>query len=208
MKSVNVRRFISVSLVLILVTSASIGNMAPVLAAGNSGNGTGKNVPQVVGLISITGTVTINDKQVSSGTSVFDNSIIKVACSSSAIVNLGRLGRVELNPGAHLVLRFSAGLIGGNLLEGNILVNSPAGVKVSISTPDGVTAADGNAPSVIPVRSQKGVRCVPMVAAGGASSPAIGTGTIAALLIGLGGAAVAGAAVGVNTDKAASGVVP
>ncbi len=203
------RKITSVSLAFVLFASMFLSPAAS-FAAGDAKSGKGKTVPQIVGLISVNGTVTVNDKSTTSGSSVFDNSNIKVACAkgNNAIVNLGRMGRIELNPGAHLVLRFSEGLITGDLLAGNIVVNAEAGVKVAISTSEGVAAADGKEPSVIPVRTQKGVRCVPMLATSSASSPAIGTGAIAAILIGIGGAAVAGAAIGVNTDRAASGVVP
>jgi hypothetical protein len=91
-----------------------------------------------------------------------------------------------------MLLRFSEGLISGDLIEGNIMVNAPSGVKVSINTPDGVTASDGKEASVLPVRTQRGVRCVPMVIGNSSSSPVLSTGAWALLLLGMGGA-VAGA---------------
>jgi hypothetical protein len=147
----------------------------------------------VVGQLTVVGSVTINDKRALNGTSVFNNSRIKVACAkgNSAIVSLGRMGRVELSPGAQLVLRFSEGLISGDLVEGNVMVNAPSGVKVSINTQDGVTASDGKEASVLPVKSQRGVRCVPMVVSSSSTSPVMSSAALAALLLGAGGAGVA-----------------
>jgi len=162
--------------------------------------------PQLVGQLTVYGTVTLNNKKAINGTSVFSDSRIKVACAEGnrAIVNLGALGRVEMNPGAQLVIRFSNNLISGDLIEGNILVNSSKGVKVAINTSEGVTAADGQDPTVIPVRTNRGVRCVPMVMTSSSSSPVLNSAAIAAILLGAGGAAVAGVVVSTDTGSVVS----
>lgn len=164
-----------------------------VQAAANPRPGRTKNDVPVAGQLTVIGSVTINDKKALNGTSIFNNSQIRVACSkgNNAIVNLGRLGRVELNPGSQLVLRFSEGLISGDLIQGNILVNTPAGVKVSINTSDGVTATDGKDASITPVGTQRGVRCVPMIASVSSQTPsALSSGAWMALMLGAGGAAI------------------
>lgn len=160
-----------------------------------------KNEP-VIGQLNLVGAVTINDKKAINGTSVFSNSRLNVACAQGnrATVNLGRLGRIELTPGSQLVLRFTNGMISGDLVMGKIVVNSLPGVKVAINTPEGVSAADGKETSVLAVATQRGVRCVPMMATTtggqtGAASTALGSGALAAILLGGGGAAVAGAVV-------------
>ncbi len=155
----------------------------------------------------VVGSVTVNDKKAINGTSVFSNSRIKVACSkgNSAILNLGRMGRVEIPPGAHIVLRFSDGLISGDLMEGNVMLNTPAGVKVSINTSEGVAATDGKEPTLMPIKTQRGVRCVPMSVASSSSAVGMGPGALAALLLGGAGAAIGIAAI---TDQNMSQVVP
>lgn len=158
-----------------------------------------KNENQVVGQLSIVGAVTVNDKKAINGTSVFNNARLSVACAAGnrATVNLGKLGRIELTPGSQMVLRFSNGLISGDLVMGKIVVNSSPGVKVAINTPDGVSAADGKESSVLAVATQRGVRCVPVMTTNqvGSASTALGSGALAAILLGAGGTAVAGAVV-------------
>ncbi|MCI0660376.1 MAG: hypothetical protein L0220_04815 [Acidobacteria bacterium] len=162
---------------------------------------------QIVGQLTVIGAATVNDKRAITGTSVFNNSRIKVACAkgNSAIVNLGRLGRVELTPGTQLLLRFSEGLVSGDLIEGNIVVNAPVGVKVSINSQTGIVASDGKEAAVLPVKTQRGVRCVPLSLSGSSSASALGPGALAALVAGVGGLAVVGAVV---AGSNASNVVP
>ncbi|QQS47629.1 MAG: hypothetical protein IPM66_02945 [Acidobacteriota bacterium] len=186
----------------------------PALAAGNNTSASNKsaksgkrdNPPQVIGQLTVYGAVTVNDKKAINGTTVFTDSRIKVACAKGnrAIVNLGAMGRVELNPGAQLVLRYSDNLISGDLIEGNILVNSSPGVKVSINTSEGVTATDGQEAQVIPVRTQRGVRCVPMVMTSSSQTPVLNSAAIAAILLGAAGAAVAGTVVSTDTGSVVS----
>lgn len=153
-----------------------------------------KDAAQVIGQLVVVGSVTVNEKRAINGSAVFTESRIKVACArgNSAIVNLGRLGRVDLTPGTQMLLRFSDGLISGELIEGNANVIAPAGVKVSINTSEGVTASDGKDDAVIPVKTQRGVRCVPMVVSSASSSPALASGPLALMLLGVGGGAIAG----------------
>lgn len=184
-------------------------------AAGKAGSNKADDAPSAGQLI-VTGNVSINDKKAVNGTTVFSNSRIAVACAkgNGAIVNLGRLGRVELGPGTKIMLKFKDGVISGDLLEGKALVNTPPGVKVSINTPDGVTNSDGKEASVTPVNSQRGVRCVPAAvnsSSGGSNSTlsALSPGALAALIVGIGGAAAAGAVVASDTNtNAASSSIP
>ncbi len=167
---------------------------------------------QLTGQMIVSGSVTVNDRKAVTGTTVFTNSKIAVACAkgNSAIVNLGRLGRIELTPGSKIMLKFVDGVISGDLLEGKAVVSTPAGIKVSINTPDGVISAAGNEATVTPVNSQRGVRCVPAVMSGGSNAiSSLSPGALAAILLGAGGAAAAGAAVASTTNtNAASGLIP
>ncbi|MGE0132052.1 MAG: hypothetical protein AB7U82_28555 [Blastocatellales bacterium] len=186
-------------------------NTSSISAAENAKAGNAKENSQQVGQLIVTGSVTVNEKRAITGTTVFTDSRIAVACAkgSSAIVNLGRLGRVELTAGSRLVLRFSDGLINGDLLEGKAVVSTPAGVKVAVNTPEGVSSADGKEATVTPVATQRGVRCVPIAMSSSGSASALGSGALAALLIGVGGAAVAGAAVASTENTSSlSGIVP
>src|SRR5262245_54767001 len=158
--------------VLLLILSAFlIFNTGSTLAAKNKGAepATAKakaGNTQRVGQLIVTGSVTVNDKQAITGTTIFTDSRIVVACDkgNSAIVNLGRPGRIELTAGAKLTLRFGEGLISGDLAEGKAVISTPAGVKVAVNTPDGVAAAAGGEAAVTPAVAQRGVRCIPVVA--------------------------------------------
>jgi hypothetical protein len=203
-RNLNARRLTVLAL---LIALNNVGTLAPssVLAADTKNNG------QIAGQLTVTGAVTINDKKALSGTTVFNNSRLSVACAGGnrAIVNLGRLGRLELNPGTQMMLRFADGLISGELVMGRVTVNAPAGVKVAINTPEGVSAADGKEPAVMAVATQRGVRCVPvMMSNSGSANPALalGGGALAALLLGAGGTAAAVAVAG--TSSQASSIVP
>jgi uncharacterized membrane protein YgcG len=158
---------------------------------------------QMAGQLTVNGNVTVNGKKAITGSTIFNDSRLSVMCASgnSAIVNLGRLGRIQLSPGTDMVIRFSDGLISGELVNGKAIVNYAAGVKVSINTPEGVAAADGKEASALAVNTQKGTRCVPMTGKSGGSSggsggssgggAALGAGGIAAIIVGAGGAATA-----------------
>lgn len=203
--SLTIRRMI------IIFLSVALGgfggfNSNSVLAADNP-----KNDSQLVGQLIVSGSATVNEKRAITGASVFNNSRIGVACSkgSVAIVNLGRLGRIELSAGSKMVLRFSEGLISGDLLEGKAVVSTPAGVKIAINRPDGVSSTDGKEASVTPVVTQRGVRCVPVAMSSSGSAASMSPGLLAAMLIGVGGAAAAAAIVaGSDNTSLVSNTVP
>lgn len=98
---------------------------------------------KAAGELSVTGSVMINGTSAISGATVFSDSRIKTARNSGATVNLGKLGRVQLGPESEMTLRFTEGMLGGNLTAGRAVVNANAGVAISIATADGITAADG-----------------------------------------------------------------
>lgn len=193
-------RRVIVTLLSLALGSFGAFNTGSTLAAKNPKNTSDDTAAnsQQIGQLIVTGSVTVNDKRAITGTTVFTESRIAVACAkgSSALVNLGRLGRIELTAGSKLVLRFTEGLIGGDLLEGKAVVSTPAGVKVALNTPDGVSSADGADAAVTPVVTQRGVRCVPVAVSGsGSSSSVLGSQALGAILVGIGGGVAAAAAV-------------
>jgi len=159
------------------------------------------------GQLIVIGSVTLNGKRAISGTTVLNDSRISVACTSgnSATVNLGKLGRVELGAGAQMLVRFSEGLISGELIAGKAIVNNAAGVRVAITTPEGLSAADGKEAAALSVTTQKGSRCAPIADKGGNhSNNGLGAGEVAALLAGVGGAVAAVAVAVSQRDLTAS----
>lgn len=159
---------------------------------------------QRVGQMIVTGSVTVNDKKAITGTTIFTDSRIVVACAkgNSAIVNLGRLGRIELTAGAKLTLQFGEGLIGGDLAEGQAVISTPAGVRVAVNTPDGVASAGGAEAAVTPVVAQRGVRCVPVVVTSSGPNSVLSNGALTAAVLGVAGGAAAAVVIATKEDEA------
>lgn len=80
--------------------------------------------------------VKVNDEAVQSGRSIFSQSTIVTPNNASAIINFGKVGKIELAPDTTLVLSFNQNGIGGDLLTGRVSVLS-AESSVNITTTDG-----------------------------------------------------------------------
>lgn len=102
-----------------------------------------QSMKKSAGELSVSGSVTINGTSAISGATVFSESRIRTAANSSAIINLGRLGRLQLGPESEMTVRFTDGSLGGSLTAGRAVANAPAGVAVSIATAEGVAASNG-----------------------------------------------------------------
>jgi hypothetical protein len=95
------------------------------------------------GGLSVTGQVTVDGQSVISGGTFFSDSTIVTAADSSAMLNLGSLGRIELPANSSLTLSLSNNSLVGTLHAGQGFVSIPAGVVVNIATKDGLVAVDG-----------------------------------------------------------------
>lgn len=116
---------------------------------------TGQTGPS--GELSVSGQVTVNGQNAISGATIFSGSTIETtAKGSSAVVSLGKLGRVELLPGTVLKLNFDETSIMGTLDSGRVRVSSPAGVSASIMTKDGSAVADNKQSNVFTVDTECG----------------------------------------------------
>ena len=87
--------------------------------------------PKVAGEIIVTGKslgdktgVTINGNAVENGSSVFSSSSISTPNSSSAVINVGKIGRVQLAPSTNLKLNFDESNFNGVLSQGKVMVLS------------------------------------------------------------------------------------
>ncbi|HEX8708626.1 MAG TPA: hypothetical protein VF723_10325 [Pyrinomonadaceae bacterium] len=94
------------------------------------------------GELSASGQVTVNGQSAISGATVFSDSTVQTAASSSAVVSLGKLGRVELLPSSTMKISFNESGITGMLESGRARISTPAGVAANISTKDALVAAD------------------------------------------------------------------
>src|SRR5881275_33130 len=103
------------------------------------------------GDLSVVGEVSVNGTSAISGATVFSDSTITTGQNSSAVVSLGKLGRVELLPNSSLKLSFTDKGVSGMLESGRVRVSSSSGVSASVTTKDGVALADVNQPNVFMV---------------------------------------------------------
>jgi FecR protein len=100
------------------------------------------------GDLSVVGEVSVNGTSAISGATVFSDSTITTGQNSSAVVSLGKLGRVELLPNSSLKLNFTDSGLNGMLSAGRVRVSSSTGVNANISTKDGSAVADTNQANV------------------------------------------------------------
>jgi hypothetical protein len=188
--------FLSISLVFNMGSTLAAQNRGAAPANAQSGNS------QLTGQLIANGPVTVNGNKAITGTTVFNGSNVAVDCAkgNSAIVNLGKLGRIELVAGTKMTLRFNDGLISGNIQDGKAVINTPGGVKVEVNTPDGGVVTSNCVKvqeCVTPVAVQGFTQCVPVVAAVPARAPVVGgvsNWVVAGALAGVGGGAAAFAA--------------
>jgi hypothetical protein len=106
---------------------------------------------KAMGEIAAANQTTINGLSVISGMTVFSNNRIRTAGQGAAIVNLGKIGRIEFGPQTDMTLSFSQASIGGELHSNSVVVSAPAGVAISIKTPEGMVTTDGKKPAVLTV---------------------------------------------------------
>jgi hypothetical protein len=198
-------------LVLSLIFGVSgIFNTGSTLAAKNRGEetrttGAQDGSSQLSGQLIANGAVTVNGNKAITGTTVFTDSNIAVDCAkgNSAVIDLGRLGRVELVAGTKMTLRFSDRLISGNVQDGKAVVSAPPDVKVNVNTPtETVTSTCVQTTTtqecITPVAVQGFTQCVPVVAAAPAPVPipvsrGLGGWAIGGIVAGAGGVAAAAA---------------
>jgi hypothetical protein len=96
------------------------------------------------GELSVSGQVTVNGQAAISGATVFSDSVIATAANSSAVVSLGKLGRVELMQNTSVKLSFTDNNISASLDAGRLNVATAAGVSAIVTTKDGAAVADAS----------------------------------------------------------------
>ncbi|HEX8737000.1 MAG TPA: hypothetical protein VF721_16840 [Pyrinomonadaceae bacterium] len=79
--------------------------------------------------------VTVNGEAAQSGRAIFSTSTITTSETSSAVINLGKIGRIELAPKTTISVTFNEKGLNGDLASGKVTALSAD--NVSIKTPDG-----------------------------------------------------------------------
>lgn len=96
----------------------------------------------LTGEITVTGQVTVNGQTAISNSTVVSGSTIVTSADSSAVISLGKSGRVELGADSSLTLKFSDNSITGILSQGKARVSNSAGVATTFTTKDATVIAD------------------------------------------------------------------
>ena len=103
---------------------------------------------QKAGDLSVVGDVTVNGTSAISGATVFTDSTVSTAKGSSAVVSLGKLGRVEVLPESSLKLSFNESGVSVMLDAGRVRLSTSSGTSASVTTKDGNAVADNSQPNV------------------------------------------------------------
>lgn len=147
MKSRSDRSVFSHLTVFVLTLAILAGQTTFVLALPEKNSSAGE--------ITVTGTavagekpfVMVNGERAFSGRTFFSNGTITTTESSSASINFGRIGRINLGPNSKLTLNVTDSSITGTLSNGNIQVANSDGVAVKIDTPKDSVTNEANAAS-------------------------------------------------------------
>ena len=132
------------------VTLTVLGMSQPAPAADNA--------EEQVGLLTVTGKVTVNGKPAATGDIVAPGSEIQTATGSSAVVSLGKLGRIEAQPSTTIKLRYdvhttshASASIAILLGDGSIKVSAAKEGVVNVETNETATRASLGAEKVFTV---------------------------------------------------------
>ncbi len=100
--------------------------------------------------------VLLNGERASSGRTFLSSAVITTSATGSAVVNLGKLGRLTVLPGSTLNLSFTENSISGELSAGQVKVFNNEGVTVNIKTADKLVTNDATKSDSISVDVRSG----------------------------------------------------
>ncbi len=96
----------------------------------------------LAGEITVTGQVTVNGQTAVSNSTVLSGSTIVTGSDSSAVVSLGKTGRIEVLANSNLTLSFTDSSIIGTLSEGKYRISNATGVSATMATKNATVLAD------------------------------------------------------------------
>jgi hypothetical protein len=124
-------------LVLFLLTASAV-----VVVGSKSFQASQKNQGK---LLQIEGQISVNGTNAISGATVFSDSTVTTAVRSSAVVSLGKLGRVEVLPSSTMKLILGDATVSVGMLEqGRVRLSSSSNVTAKATTRDGEVISTGN----------------------------------------------------------------
>ncbi len=95
-----------------------------------------------MGEITVNGQVSVNGQSVVSNSTIVSGSTITTGTNSSAIIDLGKNGRVEVFSDATVSLKFTDNSILGVLSSGKVQVSNSSGIATSFTTKNATVVAD------------------------------------------------------------------
>lgn len=98
--------------------------------------------PDIKGEITVTGQVTVNGSPAVSNSTVVSGSTIVTASNSTAVISLGKIGRIELASDSNITLKYTDNNMVGILSSGKARVSNGIGVATTITTKDAAIIAD------------------------------------------------------------------
>jgi hypothetical protein len=96
----------------------------------------------VTGQITVTGQVSVNGQSAVSNATIISGATITTGANSSAVVSLGKLGRVEVSGDSSVTLRFAEGSLVTMLDSGKVRVSNSAGVATTVATKNATVIGD------------------------------------------------------------------
>ncbi len=94
--------------------------------------------------ITVTGQVSVNGQAAVSNSTILSGSTIVTGADSSAVISLGKTGRIEVLANSNLTLQFSESSIIGTLSEGKYRISNAAGVSATMATKNATVIADSS----------------------------------------------------------------
>jgi len=110
----------------------ALGLAATLLLLSSSLAYAGETQEQPVGHLTIVGKVLVNGQTATTGAVFASGGTIQTAKGSSAVVSLGKLGRVEVLPETKMVLRFAETSVDAMLDAGRVRLSSSTGVTATV----------------------------------------------------------------------------
>lgn len=101
--------------------------------------------------LAVKGQVTVNGERAVSNSTVVSGSKITTGSRSSAIIGLGSIGRVELQPETSLTLEYSDNSIVATLSSGKVRIANAAGIVTSVTTRSATVIGDSNSANIFSV---------------------------------------------------------
>jgi hypothetical protein len=97
-------------------------------------------------LVTGNSTVLLNGNSANSGTTILSGSQLQTPQGVKASVQLGAAGRLDISPETNLTLTFSKDSVDVNVISGNAHLTTNAGVKGTVTMPDGTTGEPSSNP--------------------------------------------------------------